>query len=501
MTSSDETKSCKPEKFNGTYFKRWANQMRYWLTTLGLLSAIDSSKTPASSSSAPPAAGATAIVPVASTSSKAKTPEEIDYHCYHRILSCLSDKLYDLYYEYKNAKELWEALEAEYGFDDAGIERFNSSSFNKFKMVDSKPMNDQLHEFQDYVRHLQSKDNNFTEDFKVSNLIDKLPSSWSSFARDLRHQQGDLTLLQALKAIRIEDQHRLNSKPPNEFKAKVNLTENQGQNSNKNKKFFKPKGKKFKKSRGPFHSNKNFNKGNRNFNNNPSTGFCYVCGLTNHLGPQCFKRMTAPVGTPGQKQGNFSGPKVNMVEDNLDGFRSVNPSVNLAIRSDDWWFDSGANIHVSFERSSFSTYQESRGGSVALADVTTAQILGTGRVDLKLTSGKTLTLQNVLHVPSVRKNLISGSLLVQAGYKIVLEANKVVITKNDVFIGKGFIFDGLFKMNVIPKCLNNKSPSSTILNVESCDVWHGRLGHVNFGTLRRMINLNLIPKSKIEPSS
>lgn len=38
-----------------------------------------------------------------------------------------------------------DALEVEYGPDDAGIERFTSSSFNKFIMVDSKSINEQIH--------------------------------------------------------------------------------------------------------------------------------------------------------------------------------------------------------------------------------------------------------------------------------------------------------------------------------------------------------------------
>ena len=112
------------------------------------------------------------------------------------------------YYKYKSANEVWTALEDEYGLDDARIERFTSSSFNKFMMTDSKPINDQLHEFQDYIWHLQLKGNQFSDDYKVSCPIDKLPPSWSTFAEDLCHKQGDLTLIQALKAIRIEDQHR-----------------------------------------------------------------------------------------------------------------------------------------------------------------------------------------------------------------------------------------------------------------------------------------------------
>ena len=130
------------------------------------------------------------------------------------------------YYEYNSAKELWIALEEEYGLDDAGIERFTSSSFNKFMMFDNKPIDDQLHEFQDFIRHLQLKGNQFSDDYKVSCLIDKLPSSWSTFAGHLHRKQGDLTLVQALKAICIKDYHRKNFKPKSKLKAKVNLVEN-----------------------------------------------------------------------------------------------------------------------------------------------------------------------------------------------------------------------------------------------------------------------------------
>src|SRR4051812_15933616 len=160
-------------------------------------------------------------------------------------------------------------------------------------MTDSKPLNGQLHEFQDFIRHLQSKGNQFSDDYKVSCLIDKLPPSWSNFAGDLRHKQGDLTLVQALKAIRIEDQHRLNSKAKSEAKAKVNLVEDKPKNKSLN-----PKGKKFKK---PFH--KNSSSSNQSSSKPKNSGqttdgrFCYVCGRTNHLAPQCYNRKKEPLKT------------------------------------------------------------------------------------------------------------------------------------------------------------------------------------------------------------
>jgi hypothetical protein len=55
---------------------------------------------------------------------------------------------------------------------------------------------------------------------------------------------------------------------------------------------------------------------------------------------------------------------------------------------------------------------------------------GVGKVDLKFTSGKIVQLKNVQHVPTIRKNLVSVSLLLRDDIKVVLESNKVVISKH-----------------------------------------------------------------------
>jgi len=48
---------------------------------------------------------------------------------------------------------------------------------------------------------------------------------------------------------------------------------------------------------------------------------------------------------------------------------------------------------------------------------------------LKLTSGKTLALSDVLHVPNIRTNLISMALLSKGGIKVSFESDKIVLTK------------------------------------------------------------------------
>ena len=50
-------------------------------------------------------------------------------------------------------------------------------------------------------------------------------------------------------------------------------------------------------------------------------------------------------------------------------------------------------------------------------------------------------------------------------------------------------------MTIIKSNMNKSSTSTYML--ESSNLWHGRLGHVNYDTLRRLINLNHIPTFQI----
>ena len=69
---------------------------------------------------------------------------------------------------------------------------------------------------------------------------------------------------------------------------------------------------------------------------------------------------------------------------------------------------------------------------MSLADDSTREIKRTGRINLRMTSGKIMTLQGVLHIPTLRRNLISESSLLRAGYRIVKESNKSVISKSNI---------------------------------------------------------------------
>jgi hypothetical protein len=117
------------------------------------------------------------------------------------------------------------------------------------------------------------------------------------------------------------------------------------------------------------------------------------------------------------------------------------------------------------------------------------RVFGAGTVTLKFTSGKIIQLKNVQHVPTIKKNLVNGSLLCSYGFKLVFESNKYIIFKFGTFVGKGYDSGGLFRFSL----LFDDNVVNHVVNDET-NVWHSRLCHVNFGCMMRLASLSLIPK-------
>ena len=98
-----------------------------------------------------------------------------------------------------------------------------------------------------------------------------------------------------------------------------------------------------------------------------------------------------------------------------------------------------------------------------------ARVLGIGTVNLKFTSGNTMQLKNVQYVPTIKKNLVSGSQLCRNGFKLVFESNNCVLSKFGTFIGKGYNSGGLFRLSLSDDC--NKVVNN-VINVDESNVWH-----------------------------
>lgn len=74
------------------------------------------------------------------------------------------------------------------------------------------------------------------------------------------------------------------------------------------------------------------------------------------------------------------------------------------------------------------------------------KVLGIGKVLLKMTYKKKLTLNYMLHVAHIRMNLMFGSLLSKNDSKLIFKSDKFVLFKNKVCIWEGYLNDDLLKV-------------------------------------------------------
>jgi len=118
--------------------------------------------------------------------------------------------------------------------------------------------------------------------------------------------------------------------------------------------------------------------------------------------------------------------------------------VNVVTNVNKWVVDSGATRHICANKSMFTSYTTMGDGEeqVYLGDWRITLVQGKEKVLLKLTFGKTLALNYVLHVPSIRVNFVSVTFLGKVGVKISFESDKIIMTKNNVFVVKGYCDQG-----------------------------------------------------------
>ncbi|PHU30764.1 Shaggy-related protein kinase NtK-1 [Capsicum chinense] len=299
--------------------------------------------------------------------------------------------------------------------------------------------------------------------FQVAAIVEKLPPLWKDFKNYLKHKCKEMAIEDLIVRLCIEEDNKAVERTSKENSTMngAHIVEDGQINSKKKKKVEhgsnQPK-KKFKKK-------------------------CFNCGKIGHKSTDCR----------GLKKGKKKD-QANMIESNqeYDDLCAMFTECNLVGSPHEWWMDSGATRHVCANKELFSLFAPTQAKEMFyMANSATAKVEETGKICLKMTSGKVLTLNNVLYVPALRKNLISASLLDKNGFKCVTISGKIVVSKGEMYVGKGYLTEGLYKMNVMTGEMNKSSNPSYLL--EFYDLWHERLGHVNYKMLRKLINLEVLP--------
>ena len=106
----------------------------------------------------------------------------------------MSDSLFDTYITIDTAKELWNKLDARYMKEDATSKKFLVTSWNTYKMSDSRSVMKQFAEIEIIINKFKQYSMAMDESIIISSLIDKLPSSWKDIKRTLKHKKEEISL-------------------------------------------------------------------------------------------------------------------------------------------------------------------------------------------------------------------------------------------------------------------------------------------------------------------
>ncbi|KAL0358293.1 UNVERIFIED_CONTAM: hypothetical protein Sangu_0678700 [Sesamum angustifolium] len=247
---------------------------------------------------------------------------------------------------------------------------------------------DQVHEYENLVADILSEDMKMCEILQGNVLLKKFPPSWNDYRNHLKHKKRYLMLQELISHMSIEEANRLKDKEisNSSFSIKVNLVEPSGSYKDK----FQYIGKKFKKN-----VQQKSHKGNNGKIQKKSVGVTVV-GRRGHKAYQCYQR----------KNQRKTNKKQNTPQPNLAETEEIIAAVvveaNLVENKIDWILDTGASKHFCANKDLFQEFHEALDGEcVFMGNSATVGVMEKGKILLKLTSGKILTLLDVLYVPSL----------------------------------------------------------------------------------------------------
>jgi hypothetical protein len=121
------------------------------------------------------------------------------------VRNVLSDHLFDLMMHIKDAKAMWDHLNATYGASDVGKGLYIMESFNDYKMVANKSVVEQAHEIHLLAMKLELLKCVLPDEFVVGCIIAKLPSLWRNFSTSLKHKRQKISVENLIASLDVEE--------------------------------------------------------------------------------------------------------------------------------------------------------------------------------------------------------------------------------------------------------------------------------------------------------
>ncbi|XP_022891620.1 uncharacterized protein LOC111406424 [Olea europaea var. sylvestris] len=164
-----------------------------------------------------------------------------------------------------------------------------------------------------------------------------------------------------------------------------------------------------------------------------------------------------------------------------------------AQNSNMWYLDSACSRHMCGNKALFTTLDECNGGIVTFGDGGSAPILGKGTVQMYGLP----VISNVLYVEGLKLNLLSISQICDDDFEVSFVQKRCTVYDSS----GGVVLEGVRTSDNCYGVLPNSNYMCRSAKIDVSELWHKRLGHLNYKSLEQLAKKELIDGlPKIVPS-
>lgn len=160
----------------------------------------------------------------------------------------------------------------------------------------------------------------------------------------------------------------------------------------------------------------------------------------------------------------------------------------------EWYVDSGATKHMTHIDLEMENIKKPSIKQVKAANGERMDIERTGDIKCKISNDSIFILSDVQYIPKLCVNLLSVSQMVKNGCSVLFNADGCkIFSKDKKLLAEGKMANGMFTIKIH---FTESACAAGIIKNDDIALWHRRLAHLNFSTLKTMLKLKVEPDTK-----